>query len=421
MTRPALLAGDPSRPAEPASGAASRRCSHNPGRGRAEHCPRAGSHEQRRARNPGWLLPVLAALILAAPALAASPQVTARAWRVENGATGEVLLHHDDRARVPIASITKLMTVIVALEHADLAEVVRIPKRAPVLGESTLRLRAGERVSVRDLVEAALIQSANDAAHALAYHVGRGNVARFVAMMNAKARALGLTDTRFVRPDGLDVAGHVSSARDVTLLARVAMQQPVIRSIVRLRTAEAAGRHLFTWNDLLGRFPGLIGVKTGHTRRAGWSEVAAARGRGTTIYATILGSPSRAQRNTDLAELLAWGLSRYRVVEAVSAGRTYATAELPYGRAPVALVAERRLLRVVRVGRPLVERVVSPVRVSLPVWKGQRLGEVRIYAGRRLLGTRTLVASRSVARPGLAGRVGWYAGETAGNVVDLFR
>ena len=253
------------------------------------------------------LLPVLAALVLAAPALAATPQVNARAWRVENGATGEVLLGHDDRAKVPIASITKLMTVVVALEHARLDEVVRIPRRVSVPGESTLNLRPGERVSVRDLVEAALIQSANDAAYALAYHVGDGSEARFVAMMNAKARALGLTDTHFLRPDGLDVRGHLSSARDVTKLARVAMQRPVIRAIVRRRSDEAAGRRLSTWNDLLGRFPGLIGVKTGHTRAAGWSQVAAARGRGLTIYATILGSPTRSQRNADLSRLLAWG------------------------------------------------------------------------------------------------------------------
>jgi serine-type D-Ala-D-Ala carboxypeptidase (penicillin-binding protein 5/6) len=366
------------------------------------------------------LLPVLAALVLAAPASAATPSVTARAWLVQNGTTGEVLLRHDERARVPIASITKLMTVLVTLERARLDEVVRVSPQAAAVGEATINLRAGERVLVRDLVEATLIQSANDAAHALAYHVGRGSVARFVDLMNAKARSLGMTDTTFVRPDGLDVAGHVSSARDVTLLGRVAMQKPVIRSIVRLRSDDAAGRTLHTWNDLLGTFPGVVGVKTGHTRGAGWSQVAAVRGQGLTIYATILGSPTRAARNTDLRELLAWGLARYRVVDAVTGGRTYATAQLPYGRAPLALVADRSLTRVVRAGRPLLERVVAPTSVELPVRKGQRLGEVRIYAGGTLLGRRPLLAARAVERPGLAGRVGWYAEATLDNVVDLF-
>jgi D-alanyl-D-alanine carboxypeptidase (penicillin-binding protein 5/6) len=367
------------------------------------------------------LLALAAALALAAPAAAADPRIDARAWFVQNGTTGDVLLAHEADDRVPVASLTKLMTVLVALERTRLDDVVTVHPRAATIGESTINLRPGERISVRDLVEAALIQSANDAAHALALHVGGGDEQRFVALMNAKARALGLADTHFVRPDGLDVAGHVSSARDVTKLARVAMQRPVIREIVRHRTAEAGGRTLYTWNDLLGRFPGLIGVKTGHTTAAGWSQVAAARGRGLTIYAAILGSPTRAQRNSDLAELLTWGLAQYRVVAAVSAERTYARAALPYGKRPLRLVAEKRLLKVVRVHEPLVERVVAPSSLELPVRKGQRLGEVRIYAGDELLGSRPLVAARSVQKPGLAGRVGWYVGETAGNVVGLFR
>jgi serine-type D-Ala-D-Ala carboxypeptidase (penicillin-binding protein 5/6) len=365
------------------------------------------------------LVALLAALALAAPASAAAPEVDARAWVVQNGTTGEVLLAHDAGARVPIASITKLMTVLVALEHARLDDLVLVDRRAAAVGESTIHLRPGERVSVRDLVEAALVQSANDAANALAIHVG-GSVPAFAVLMNRKAAQLGLRDTHFVRPDGLDVAGHVSSARDVTKLARVAMQNPTIRATVRLRRAEAAGRSLFTWNDLLGRFPGLIGVKTGHTSAAGWSEVAAARGRGLTVYATVLGAPTRASRNSDLAELLAWGLAQYRVVPLVQEERVYARASLPYGHAPVALVAAKGAMRDVRVSRPLVERVVAPASVGLPVRKGQRLGEVRVYEGRRLLATRPLVAARSVAAPGTAAKVRWYAGETLRNLGGLF-
>ena len=224
------------------------------------------------------LLALLAALVLAAPASAAAPRVDARAWLVQNGTTGEVLVQHDADRRVPIASITKLMTVLVALARTDPDDGLVVPRQAAAVGESTIHLRAGERVTVHDLIEAALIQSANDAATALALHVS-GSIPSFAVLMNRKAAQLGLRETHFVRPDGLDVAGHVSSARDVTTLARVAMNDPTVRSIVRLRSADAAGRHLFTWNDLLGRFPGIIGVKTGHTSAAGWSQVAAARGR----------------------------------------------------------------------------------------------------------------------------------------------
>ena len=361
------------------------------------------------------LLLALAALVLVPSGLAA-PQVTARAWLVQNGATGEVLLRHNERARLPIASITKLMTVLVALERARLDELVTVAPEAAAVGESSIRLRPGERVAVRDLVEAALIESANDAANALAYHAGRGSRERFVALMNAKARRLGLRETHFVRPDGLDVPGHVSSARDVTKLARVAMQRPVVRAIVARRTDVAAGRRVSTWNDLLSTFPGAIGVKTGHTAAAGWSQVAAVRGRGLTIYATILGSPARATRNADLAELLSWGLSRYRVVRLVAPGRVYARASAPYGLPPVRLVAARPLVRVVRLGRPLVERVVAPSAVSLPVADGERLGTVRVYEARKLVGARPLVAARGVARPGFLGRARWTAGEALRNL-----
>ena len=198
------------------------------------------------------------------------------------------------------------------------------------------------------------------------------------------------------------------------------MKQPAVRALVRQRTARiAGGRVLHTWNDLLGSFPGLIGVKTGHTSAAGWCEVGAARGRGFTIYATVLGSPTRSQRNRDLAALLAWGLARYRVVPVFQAKRVYATARVGWGRRPLALVAERPLERAVRIDRALVERVVAPASVELPVFRGERLGSVRVFAGRRLLGTRSLIASRSIARPSFGARVGWYARRTVHHLWGL--
>ena len=362
------------------------------------------------------LLAVIAgALALAPLAAGAAPRPDARAWLVVNAVDGEVLAAHAATARVPIASITKLMTVLVTLDHAKLDDVVTVSPRTSRVGESTVNLRAGERIAVRDLIEAALIQSANDAANALAEHVGRGSVPRFVALMNARARVLGLADTRFVNPSGLDAPGHYSTAQDVTKLARVAMRKPFVRRTVRLRTESVAGRTLHTWNDLLGGFPGVFGVKTGHTAAAGWSQVAAARRPGASVYATILGGPTRDRRNADLAALLAWGLSRYRVVEAIDDDRAYATATAGYGRAPVRLVAASPLRRSVRVDRPLVERIVAPPAVSLPVERGQRLGVVQVYARGKLLGERPLVAAESRTAPGLGGKIRWYATRTVEN------
>jgi len=361
-------------------------------------------------------------LVAALPAHAATPPlVDARAFVVANSATGDVLAQHDAGARVPIASITKLMTVTVALEHLKLDQVVTVLPGASAVGESTINLRTGERITVRDLLKGALIQSANDAADALAAAAAHGNTTQFVGWMNAKARQLGLRDTHFARPDGLDAPGDLSSARDVLRLAEVAMHNPAVREIVAERTETiSGGRVLHTWNDLLGTFPGLIGVKTGHTDGAGWCEVAAARRSGYTIYAVILGSPTRGIRNEDLASLLSWGVAQYRVAPLVEANRVYAAAVPGWGKQKLQLVATRGLVRAVRVDKPLVARVVAPRVVALPVRKGQPLGRVQVWEGRRLLGTRPLVASRSISKPGLGARAEWYAGRTLHHIGGLF-
>lgn len=359
---------------------------------------------------------VAAFLTLVGPASASAPHVGGTAYVVLNATTGELLAARNARERLPMASLTKLMTALVTLEHARLDDLVTITGGAVATGESTASLVPGERLTVRDLLEAALIQSANDAAAALAVHVG-GSEPAFVRLMNEKARALGLRDTRFANAHGLDAPGHYSSARDVTTLARVAMRSPVIRRVVRAQEATiAGGRRLVTWNDLLSTFPGLIGVKTGHTAGAGWSEVAAARGPGFVVYATLLGGATRAQRNDDLTRLLAWGIAQHRVLPLVSTGRTYASAALPYGKGRLRLVAARGVSRPVRLGRPLLEQVVAPPAVSLPVEQGQRLGSVRVYRGGKLVASSPLVAARTVSAPGVLGRVGWYAGETAGTI-----
>ena len=361
------------------------------------------------------VLPVAAAALLLGSSAFAAPHVGGRSYLVVS-ASGETLLAHDADARVPIASITKLMTVLVTREHTQLDDVVTVEPEAAevgaVPGNSSIHLETGERLTVRELIEGALVQSADDAAVALAQYVGQGSVAAFVGMMNAKARALGLAETHFANPDGLDASGQYSSARDVTKLAEVLMRDPVVRSIVRLRVARISGRVLHTWNDLLSTFPGVIGVKTGHTSRAGWSEVAAARGRSVTVYATLLGEPSETARDSDLAELLAWGLARYRVVPVVSTARVYATAQVPWGKRPLELVAAHDVVRVARVDRPLTERVVAPGVVSLPVRAGERLGEVDVYDRGALVARAPLVAGRSIAKPDLLGRVGWYVERT---------
>jgi D-alanyl-D-alanine carboxypeptidase len=360
-------------------------------------------------------------LALSAPAAAATPEVDARAYLVMNGANGEVLLARNARDRLPIASITKLMTALLAVAHSKPNEVVAVDPDAVGVTGSTIRLRAGERIRVRELMAAALIQSANDSAIALGEFVEARVGAPFPELMNNTAESIGLQNTRFVRPDGLDVPGHYSSAWDVTKLSIVAMREPLIRGLVRQERATiSGGRTLHTWNDLLGEFPGTFGVKTGHTSGAGWSQVAAARGNGVTIYATILGSPSRSVRNGDLEELLAWGMSRYALVALAPAGRVYGRVPVTYGEEAVPVVAARPLRRAVLIGRPLEQRVVLPGLAELPLRRGDVLGELRMYERGRLIGRSPLVAAEDRAAPGAVDRVKWYASRTLSHVGGWF-
>jgi D-alanyl-D-alanine carboxypeptidase (penicillin-binding protein 5/6) len=364
------------------------------------------------------------ALVVAAPAHAAGvepvPPVESHAYVIEDAQTGEVLASSNAHAHVAIASVTKLMTVLLTLEHHKLTDVVTVDPQAADVGEEAMDLSPGQQITVHDLLEGALVQSANNAADALALSIAPSYPA-FAALMNAKATQLGLRDSHYVRPDGLDAPGEYSSAADVTKLARLVMRNAFVRATVRQKSVTIAdGETLHTWDDLLTEFPETFGVKTGHTDDAGWCQVAAARGdAGVTVYATLLGSPDRAERNEDLRSLLIWGLAQFRDVPAVQSGRDYADVSLPYGRAPLALQAASPLIAVARLGRPLTETVTARTHVALPVKAGTMLGQVVVREQGRVLGRRALVASRTINKPGLVRRLGWYAGRTLHHLAHL--
>ena len=373
------------------------------------------------------LLAVVALLAaLAAPAQASSadaqtaqPQIAAASWYLV-GDDGSVLARSGAGRRRAVASITKLMTAVVVLEQARLTDVIRVSPRAAGVGESTVYLRAGEELTVADLLRATLVPSANDAAEALALHVGRGSANRFVGLMNAKAQELGLTDTTFENPHGLDERGHVSSARDATTLVRYALGVPFIRdALTRSSVSLPGGRTFPTTDDLLQTWEPLVGGKTGHTRDAGWSQAAAAERAGVTVYGTVLGSGSRGSRNDALRELLAFGLDQYGRVQVIDHGRAYAEAETGYGQPDVRLVATRTIVRTLRKGKPLLERVVAPTTLALPIAEGQRLGRVEIYDGNRLVASSNLVAAETVADAGFFAKARWHATQTVANLWEM--
>ena len=347
------------------------------------------------------------------------PQIAAASWYLV-GEDGSVLSRGDASRPRAMASITKLMTAAVALEHAQPSDVVRITPGAADIGESTVFLRAGEEVTVADLIRATLIPSANDAAQALALHVGGGSADHFVGLMNAKAEKLGLSDTNFENAHGLDESGHVSSARDATALVRYALGVPFIREALSRSTFSLPEGTTFpTTDDLLVSWAPLVGGKTGHTQDAGWSQAAAAARGGVTVYGTVLGSDTRGARNDALRELLEYGLDQYRRVQVIDASRAYVTAETAFGQPDVDLVAPRSIVRTLRNGKSLVERVVAPTMLALPVAKGQVVGRVDVYEGNRLVASSNLAAATAVEDAGFFAKARWYATRTMDNLWEI--
>lgn len=243
---------------------------------------------------------------------------------IEEG-SGEQLYGRDQNAQGAIASTTKLMTALVTLEHARLSDMFADPDFFFAAQDSQIHLVPGERMSVHDLLIALMLPSADDAAEDLAYNVGHGSVSRFVAMMNARARDLHLTHTHYTTPSGLDTPGNYSSAHDLVTLARYLLRsEPFIRVVVSkksavLRTGNYV-RHVTNRNDLVGRYPWINGVKTGHTLQAGYVLMASGTRDGMTLIDVVLGTPSEAARDESALALLGYGFENFGLKTPVHAG-----------------------------------------------------------------------------------------------------
>jgi len=328
-------------------------------------------------------------------------------------ADGRELWSRDPQSDRAMASTTKIMTAVVVLENADLDEVVTVGKPASTVGESAMGLRAGEKITVRELLEGLLIQSGNDAAMALAIHVG-GSVDGFVDKMNAKAAALDLAHTRYRNPHGLDVPGHHTSAEDLTALARYAMRIPEFRRIVgtyKTRVVTAKYTHQLTNHNLmLKQYPGASGVKTGWTDEAGYCIVVSAKRGDIELVGTVLGAASEAGRFGQATRLLDWGFTHYAMTRITTAGeRTGSVRVSDYiERTVPSVTAETTSVPVLDLAGPVRRRVDLKPEVSAPVVKGQRIGTMTVFQGDRLLAQVPVVADKDVPAPTFWQSVGFF-------------
>ncbi|MGN1120554.1 MAG: D-alanyl-D-alanine carboxypeptidase family protein, partial [Oscillospiraceae bacterium] len=227
---------------------------------------------------------------------AAEPSVSAVSSVVIEAETGTVLWESNAYERRAMASTTKIMTAILTIEAGDLDREFTVDPYAIMVEGTSMGLRAGDRVSRRDLLYGILLPSGNDAANAAAVSVS-GSIERFAELMNEKAAELGLFDTHFVTPSGLDAEGHYTTAYDLAQLAAYAMKNEVFRSVVCCKSAEVEfgnppyKRTLYNSNKLLSRYEGAVGVKTGFTDNARRCLVSAAQRGGVTLVAVTLNAP----------------------------------------------------------------------------------------------------------------------------------
>ena len=346
------------------------------------------------------------------------------AWALADLRSGEYLAGDDASRELPMASTTKIMAALVVLEEADLDEEVTVSKNAAAYATpaySNVGLLPGDTLSVRELLMAALISSGDDAAYALAEHVGGGGgeagVNRFVEDMNERASSLGLKHTHFENPVGFDARGQYASARDLAEIARLAMKNPEFREIVSTEYATIRTPNkeipLASTNDLLFSYGPATGIKTGTTPDAGESLVSSAT-IGNEAYVCVV-LDAREDRFAASVRALRYGFAAYDRKDLVVEGKQYAIIDVPYERdKTVDLVAENSVDGLVGAS-PDVERDVEVVE-DLPdsARTGTRLGEVVVRVDGKKVGKTDLVAKKGYEEASLGQRV-WY---TVGGIFD---
>ena len=351
-------------------------------------------------------------LLFTAPASARAPRPSvssASAAIVMDARSGEILLGKRVDARRPIASTTKLMTALLTLESGKMNRTFTAPAYNAAPAESKINLRRGERMKVRDLFTGLLLESANDAAVDLAVGVS-GSREAFVRKMNARARQLGLKNTHYANPIGLDSPANYSSAHDLAKLASLLMTKPLFaRTVDRPSATLKSGSHprfIRNRNLLIGRYKFVDGVKTGHTSSAGYILVGAAHGHGGKVVSVVLGEPSEAARDIDTLALLRWGIDQYKRVTVLRPGRTVTRVKVKYhDNLEVRLTTTHAATYTLRRGQRLTTRVHAPDEIEGPLPAGARVGRVDVlYAGHKVK-TLGLVTTRDVPATTLVHRV----------------
>ena len=358
-----------------------------------------------------WLWPAMLLLLsLLLPAAAAAESelateeggITARAAILMDRETGRVLWEKNAQLRLPMASTTKIMTAILALELGNEADVITTSKRAAATEGSSIWLEEGEQKTLEELLYGLMLLSGNDAAVAIAEHIA-GSVENFAALMNEKAAAIGATNTHFCNPHGLPDDRHYTTAYDLALISAYALQNERFREIIRTPEyiiswpGREWDRVLQNQNRLLELYPGGDGVKTGWTKEAGRCFVGSATREGWQLVAVVLNAP---QMWEDTMRLLDYGFETYSRQKVLYQGQVICTAEVYKGTQRVDVVASKDFHYPLRPEERSRVRYVIKLqdRLAAPLAAGQKLGELEMYLGENLLGRVELQSGQAIRR-----------------------
>jgi D-alanyl-D-alanine carboxypeptidase (penicillin-binding protein 5/6) len=335
------------------------------------------------------------------------PALTSTAALVMDADSGQVLFSKNPDERLPMASTTKIMTAILVLESLDLKTKVMVSRNAHFQSGSVVGLYVLDEVTVEQLLYWLLVFSGNDAAVALAEKIS-GSVDKFVVKMNVKANTMGLTNTHFTNPSGLNQTGHYSSCTDLAAMAREAMKNETFRKIVKTQIYELPHPGAFTpkepknSNALLARYDWVTGVKTGSTPAAGYCMVASGTRDGISLIAVQLGAKDDATRWSDAEALFDYGFGLIPTTALAQPGQVLA--EVPVGDPlgqQVELTPKDQLVTRLRKGEATTGTITLSRALTLPVVAGQVFGSVEFTLNGKSLGKTDLVAQHSVYIPTL--------------------
>lgn len=327
------------------------------------------------------------------------PKISAKAAVVMDAKTGRVLYAKNEDLRLPMASTTKIMTTILAIEKGRLDDVVRISQKAACVEGSKIYLKPNEKIRLEDLLYGVMLESGNDAAIAVAEHIG-GNLSEFVRMMNAKALSIGAYDTHFDNPHGLDsgIDNHYTTARDLAIITAYGLKNPIFSKIVSTKNKSVSYgnneyRYFTNHNKMLWKYPDADGVKTGYTRKAGRCLVTSATREGMQLIVVTLNDPDDWK---DTENLLNYSFDNYSYRKIISKGQILKTIRVYNGKQQhISLYASSDVYLPVKNEEINLFRInfMVPAYIYAPISKDSIIGYGTIYIGEDKLAKVNLLAS----------------------------